>query len=174
MATYQDAGAGKGQQHGLMREGLATGAIGAGAVALWFLLVDSLSGRPLFTPALLGAALSGSGDAAAAAASGSRVALAALYTPVHLLAFAAVGILSVALVHRAARSPALLGLLFMLFLALQVSVTGLVTILERSALGALAWYQIAAGNLVAIVAMGAFLWTRHRGVGRAWTHQYDG
>ena len=166
-ATIPDDG-----RHGLLSEGFTVGLVGALAVALWFLVVDGLAGRPLYTPALLGAMVSGTSDAAVAAEGADRLRLAALYTPLHLAAFALVGVIAVALVHRAARTPAMLALLFMLFVALEVGFTGLVAILEQGALGALAWYQIAAGNLVAIAAMGTILWRRHRGVAHAWRAQF--
>jgi hypothetical protein len=41
----------------IAREGLVSGLLGAGVVALWFLLYDAAAGVPLRTPALLGAAL---------------------------------------------------------------------------------------------------------------------
>src|SRR5205823_1851736 len=40
----------------ILREGFIAGLIGAGAVALWFLIVDIIAGRPFFTPAMLGSA----------------------------------------------------------------------------------------------------------------------
>jgi len=158
--------------HGLLSEGFTVGLTGALAVALWFLVVDALGGHPLYTPALLGALVSGAHDPTLAAEGASRLRLAALYTPIHLAAFTLVGVVAVALVHRAARTPAMLALLLMLFVAIEVGFTGLVAILEQGALGNLAWYQIAAGNLVAIAAMGAVLWRRHRGVGHAWRTRF--
>jgi hypothetical protein len=41
----------------LYQEGIAAGVIGALAIALWFLILDSFSGRPLYTPTVLGTAL---------------------------------------------------------------------------------------------------------------------
>ncbi len=38
----------------MVREGLVAGLLGAGAVAVWFLLIDAITGRPLYTPAVLG------------------------------------------------------------------------------------------------------------------------
>ncbi len=38
-------------------EGIAAGLIGAAAISRWFFLLDSLQGRPLYTPILLGTAL---------------------------------------------------------------------------------------------------------------------
>src|SRR6266699_2506500 len=41
----------------ILREGFIAGLIGAAAVALWFLIVDVIAGRPFFTPAMLGSAV---------------------------------------------------------------------------------------------------------------------
>src|SRR5204863_4981813 len=41
----------------LYQEGLIAGLVGAATVALWFLLVDTVQGRPLYTPTVLGSAL---------------------------------------------------------------------------------------------------------------------
>ena len=41
----------------ILREGFVGGCIGAAAVATWFLLVDTIGGRPFFTPAMLGSAV---------------------------------------------------------------------------------------------------------------------
>ena len=150
--------------HGLLREGIVTGLLGAAAVAIWFLVVDLVQGRPLHTPALLGALVGGSADPALAADEGARVGLAALYTVFHVLAFSAVGVLAVFLVHRAQRTPALVGLLLMLFAAIEVAVIGVVTMLDVRALGSLAWYQVAVGNLLAALAMGTYLVRRHTGL----------
>jgi hypothetical protein len=159
--------------HSTVREGLVTGLLGAATVALWFLLVDTIAGRPLYTPALLGAIISGTPDPRATAEGAARVSLAALYTPVHALAFAALGMLVVLLIHRAQRTPSLLALLLMLFVAFEVGFTGVVALLEQGALGGLAWYQVAAGNLVAALAMGWYVLRRHPGMGDVWRHRLD-
>ena len=39
------------------QEGMIAGALGALTIALWFLLVDTVAGRPLWTPTVLGTAL---------------------------------------------------------------------------------------------------------------------
>ena len=41
----------------LIALGVAAGSFGAGAVALWFLLVDTLTRVPMFSPSLAGAVL---------------------------------------------------------------------------------------------------------------------
>jgi hypothetical protein len=165
---YHEGGtraAGAAHSHGLIREGLATGMLGAVAVALWFLAVDVFGGRPLYTPALLGAVLTGAPDAAAAAEGASRFGLAAFYSLIHVVAFGVVGVLAVFLVHRAERTPSLLALLLMLFAAVEVAFTGFVALLEVNAIGEIAWYQVAIGNVVAAVVMGWYLLRSHPGVG---------
>lgn len=158
--------------HGLVREGIVTGLIGAAAVAIWFLIVDTVGGRPLYTPALLGAVLAGTPDAAFAAESGSRLSYAALYTVVHLLAFAALGVLATFLVHRAERTPALVALLLMLFAAVEVSFIAFVALLEVQAIGEIAWYQVAIGNVVAALVMGWYLIRNHPSVGAHFSGAY--
>ena len=39
------------------REGIVAGILGAATIALWFLILDIFSGRPFYTPSLLGSAL---------------------------------------------------------------------------------------------------------------------
>src|SRR5207244_2367183 len=41
----------------ILREGFIAGLIGAGAVALWVLIVDVIAGRPFFPPGSLGSAV---------------------------------------------------------------------------------------------------------------------
>src|SRR5262249_22126839 len=41
----------------ILEDGLFSGALGAVLVALWYLILDSLAGRPLYTPFLLGSVL---------------------------------------------------------------------------------------------------------------------
>jgi len=43
-------------------EGIVAGIIGAATIAIWVLILDTISGRPLYTPTLLGAALFGRGE----------------------------------------------------------------------------------------------------------------
>jgi len=162
------------RRHGLIREGITTGLLGAAAVALWFLVVDLVRGQPLHTPALLGAVVSGVADPMAAADAPGRAGLVALYTVLHVLAFSVVGVIAVFVVHRAERAPALIGLLLMLFAAIEVAFTGFVAILEVRALGDIAWYQVAVGNLIAAVTMGGYLWRSHPQVRVGFAHQFDG
>jgi hypothetical protein len=174
MATsvHRDTGAAS-LAHSTFREGVVVGMLGALAVAVWFLIVDTVAGRPLHTPAVLGAIVSHAADPIAAADGPDRLKLAALYTPIHCILFALFGVVVVFLIHHAQRRPSLLTLGVMLFAAFEVGFTGMVALLEQTALGDLAWYQVAIGNLIAVVAMGWYLMRRHPGVAEIWSHRFD-
>ena len=162
-----------GPAHSTIREGVITGGLGALAVALWFLLVDGIAGRALHTPALLGAMVLRTPDPIAAAEGPNRLMFAALYTPIHFILFALFGVLVVFLMHRAKKQPSLLMLALMLFVVFEGGFTGLVAILEQTALGDLAWYQVAIGNLIAVIVMGWYVWRRHPDVSAIWSRRLD-
>lgn len=144
----------------VVREGIAAGAIGAGVVALWFLLRDAARGTPFYTPALLGAALfDGLRDASAAQITW-RLVLG--YSLIHCVAFALFGVAAAALLAAADRQPALWAGLFLLFCCFEVFALALIAIAAEWLFEALAWWSIAAGNVLATGAMLGCLLSRHR------------
>jgi hypothetical protein len=145
----------------LLREGIWVGFVGATAVALWFLLVDTLAGQPLQTPAALGGAL----FRLPAAAVGATL---LAYTAFHYVAFFGVGVLAAYSTRLAERHPHVLAFFLLLFAVFQAAFYGMVAVLDMTMiLGELTWVQIAAGNVVASMAMGGLLWRRHPAVRRA-------
>jgi hypothetical protein len=141
-----------------VREGVWVGFVGATAVAIWFLLIDTLAGQPLQTPAALGGALF------RLPAESVGTALVA-YTGFHYVAFGAVGVLAAYSTGLAERHPHVMAFFLVLFAAFQAAFYGMVAILDMTmVLGELTWLQIAAGNLVATTAMGGLLWRRHPAV----------
>lgn len=146
-------------EHRIVREGLVAGVVGAAAVAVWFLVVDSALGRPLFTPGALGSALFlGATDLEAV-----RITVWTVlgYTLVHLLAFATLGLVAAAIVWEAERTPALILGALLLFVAFEAFFLGLLAVVAEFLLGPMAWWTIAVGNLLAVVAMGYYLWRQH-------------
>jgi hypothetical protein len=143
----------------LFREGFVAGLIGAGGVALWFLIVDTVSGQPLFTPAMLGSALFwGLRDPTTV-----RIAFPAVigYTLVHVVAFAVVGVVAATLAALVDRSPPTLFLVFVLFAAFEVGFYVMVALVAQPLLGGLAWTNVAIGNCIAAIAMGSYLYRAH-------------
>src|SRR5438128_10892017 len=97
----------------ILREGFIAGLIGAAAVALWFLIVDVIAGRPFFTPAMLGSAVFwGVHDAAQVVIAFSRV---LPYTMIHICALIIVGTVAAALAAAADVAARTLDLLVVSF-----------------------------------------------------------
>jgi hypothetical protein len=142
-----------------VREGVITGAIGATAVAIWFLVVDIIGGQPFYTPATLGEAVSAVFGPTEGESAFRHV---LLYTVFHYLAFALVGIVAAWVMRASHREPTVLIALFILFVAFEVGFYALTYMLSLSPnFGNLAWYQVGAANLVAAGLMGLYLLKRH-------------
>jgi hypothetical protein len=143
--------------HSVIREGATAGFLGATAVAVWFFVVDLIGGRPLFTPNVLGEGL-----ISIFGRTPEPTALNVIwYTIFHYAAFTLVGIIAVVLVHAGERLPSVLAGSMTLFVAIEIGFYGFVAMLQQTVLGNFAWYQILAGNLLAAVAMGTYLWRAH-------------
>lgn len=147
-------------RHSVLREGFIAGFIGATAVAIWFLVVDMIAGRPFATPAFLGRALT---SVLGPIPEGEGPVLhIVLYTLFHYAAFTAVGIVAVIAVHWAETEPTVLAGFLILFVAMELAFYGLVALLsDPQVYGALAWYQVGAANLISAFLMGVYLWRTH-------------
>lgn len=140
------------------QQGVVVGLLGAGVVAAWFLVLDLVLGRPFFTPATLGSAVFlGVRDLEAVEVS---VAMVLGYSVLHLAAFLFLGWLVVVVTRRARRTPPLLLGAILVFVVFQALFMGVMAILAEFVLGALTWWAIAIGNLLAAGAMGYFIWER--------------
>ena len=158
----------------VIREGLIAGLIGATSIAIWFLIVDTIAQRPLFTPALLGTGLQHVFDRASNA-DASFAESVILYTFFHYAVFLIAGIVVSVVVGVAESTPSILGGFFILFIAFEIGIHGIVALLQESTiLGALGWYQIMIGNLLAAVCMGGYLWRRHPELRGELRHALDG
>ncbi|MEX0912023.1 MAG: hypothetical protein WD737_12925 [Gemmatimonadota bacterium] len=144
----------------IVREGLIAGFIGATSVALWFFVIDLIALYPFATPDTLGRALFGLLGQPAAGVANLLVVLG--YTAFHYLAFALVGIAVAALVRRAEAEPTLLAGAFILFIVFEVAFHALLSMFGSIAVfGAMTWYNVAIGNLVAAATMGTYVWRAH-------------
>ena len=150
----------------VMRQGIVAGLIGAGAVAIWFLLVDIVEGRAFSTPALLGSvAFWGVRDAAAVVISFQTV---AAYTVIHCLAFLMVGVIVSRLLSDAEKEPSVLVVLLQLFIGFEFGFHAISALFLTSLSAQLAWFNVAIANLIAAGAMGYYFWRQrfilHRGL----------
>jgi hypothetical protein len=153
------------QEHSAIREGFGVGLIGAGVVALWYIVCDLLAGRqPLFTFNALGHIfIGGELPDGGAVDPGAVLGFLALLLVVSVLAGWALTLLS----HLASRNPSLrmgvwLGLVitFCLFL-------GHTHMLNLWAGGRLPLWEILIGTTLSVVIMGWILWRRHPGLRRS-------
>jgi hypothetical protein len=143
----------------VVKEGIVTGLIGAGVVAIWFFLFDLLRGRPFFTPGALGSALFlGSSTVQSVNVNAATV---IGYTVMHVLAFVVTGFLAAAIVTAADETPPLILGAVMFFAAFEAFFMGLLAMVAEFLLGALAWWTIAVGNVLAALVMGWYLWVHH-------------
>jgi hypothetical protein len=147
----------------ILREGFIAGCIGAGTVALWFLVVDAVNGRPFFTPAMLGSAVFwGAQDPSQVVIEYSRI---IGYTMIHVSAFVVVGCIAAALAAEVEIAPPTLFLVVVAFCFFEFGFYILVALLARPLLGALAWWNVAIGNAIAALGMGYYLWREHPRIG---------
>ncbi|HEX9819101.1 MAG TPA: hypothetical protein VGD07_05750 [Methylomirabilota bacterium] len=146
----------------LYREGMIAGVLGAAAVAAWFLLLDALAGRPLWTPTVLGTALfrRGAGlDAAATLPVSPEMVW--MFTWVHGLVFAALGGIAARLLGYVERHPGAGFGVLLLFVVFQFAFIAAATVFAAPVLRVLSAWSILVANLVAAAAMTAYLRRRH-------------
>ena len=143
----------------IIREGVVAGTLGGAVVALWYLVCDSIAGRPFHTPALLGAiffnGLHGHDVGAA------TLAPVASFTVLHLAAFIAFGLASAFVIAAAEREPLLVLGALMVYACYEVCFLAFVTALDASALGALGLWKIAAANAITLVTVFGYFQYRH-------------
>lgn len=158
--------------HPLLYDGVIAGFIGAMVIAVWFLLLDSLSGRPFYTPATLGRALIGVFGPIPPTDGPATFVI--VYTAFHFAAFMVVGLAASLVVFLARREPSVLLAFIILFVATEVGIYALVGALDAgSTLGRGAWARILGGNLLAAAAMGIYFWRTHRELADEFRHSLD-
>jgi hypothetical protein len=139
--------------------GVVNGLIGAAVVAIWFLIVDLISGAPFRTPAALASAL-----LMGAAGPGHIVVtfgLVAAYTVVHVAAFVMAGVVFVALAEQAERAPAMSLLVLLTAILLDGLVLATLGVSAQWVLGTIGWWSVIVANFLAVLAMGWHVWRTH-------------
>jgi hypothetical protein len=124
-------------------ERVRAGLLGAASVWLWVFLSDWLSGASLRTATFLGRAVL-SHIAPGAPVWQSVIA----FTVVHGALWTGIAALILLFVHMAARIPAVLMFVAVVFILLQLAMVALATALSLGPLGTLAWRSVFVGNAV--------------------------
>src|ERR1700730_5191551 len=146
----------------IMIDGAVAGLLGAGVVALWFLIFDAARGRTFETPVLLAAAiLHGSHPEGV-----SAIQLMLEYSVLHFGAFIIAGIIGANLLEAAENEPTLLVSLLVFLGAFDVFFIGVVMFLGPAVMQEVTWWGIVVANLSATVVMLYYFLSRHPALAR--------
>ena len=145
----------------LYQEGLVAGLVGAATIAVWFLILDSLSGRPLYTPTVLGSALFRRGAATPLSEVLPDLEMVLMFTWVHGLVFVVIGGIVARLLALAERNSSLGFGILMLFVFFECGFVVAAMFFAEPILHALAWPAVLVANMLATAAMGGYFWVRH-------------
>jgi hypothetical protein len=145
------------------REGITAGLVGGIVVAIWFMGYDLASGTSFRTPAMLGAIVFGSsgvGDVTQ-----STLPLVLGYSILHFSAFVAFGLALAVMLAASEWEPFMVLGALLLLAVFEVFFVGFVSLIDASALQALGWWKIVAGNILALIAIATYFIRGHRGLG---------
>lgn len=142
----------------VIHQGVIAGLIGASIVAVWFLIVDSVAGRPLFTPAALGSVVLYGAEAQQVVISTWTV---LGYSLMHAAGFVLFGIIVSALVAQAEKFPPFVFGLIVLFVVFETFSILLIAMLGNWLMAELAWWSLLVGNLLAATGIGLYMWRVH-------------
>ena len=145
----------------LVQEGMLAGLIGAATVALWFLIVDALAGRPLYTPTVLGSALFRRSAGPPLAEILPDLEMVWMFTWVHALVFLAIGGAVARLLGYIEGHPNIGFGILMLFVFFEFGFVVAAMFFAEPILRALAWPAVLVASLLAAAAMGGYFWLRH-------------
>ncbi len=146
----------------LYQEGFIAGVIGAGTVALWFLVIDAINGRPLYTPTVLGTALFRRGAALTSLETlPVSLDMVLMFTWVHGMAFAVMGGLVSRLLAMAERNPSIGFGILLLFVIFEFGFTVTAMLFAAPILKVLTWPAVFVANLLAAAAMAGYFRLRH-------------
>jgi hypothetical protein len=141
---------------------VTAGLLGAGTIAVWFLILDTIYGHPLYTPAVLGSAIfRPRAPISPPEALSVSLPLVLLFTVIHVVVFVAIGEIA-ALLVRLAEKNANYTFGIVLFLVIFLSGFLFVTmVFAADVLAALSWQAVFIGNLLAVGAMALYFKRRH-------------
>jgi len=140
------------------QEGILTGMLGAGIVAVFYLVIDLARGRPLMTPSVLGQAFLLRQEPLEQTIVPAAV---LAYTGFHIIAFVLFGLLLTAVVRMAERSSVARYALVQLFIVFELFFYGLLLIGSATTRGMFPLWGVLTANTLAAIAMGAWQWRHH-------------
>ena len=154
----ESSGARRTGDESIFRDGMVTGLLGAGVVALFYLAIDAARGHPLMTPSVLGQAFILHRPVTPLAPDAMAV---LAYTIVHLVAFVAFGFLLAVLVRASEASSLARYAVVQLLVAFVLFFYGVVSIGSELVRGMLPSASVLAANALAGAVMTSWLWRHH-------------
>lgn len=144
---------------GIIEDGVLAGTLGALAVAVFFLLLDTVRGQPMITPTMLGSALF-LGESVEGVTS-VAVPMVFAYTGIHVLLFLIAGVVVAWMVAQFERNPQFGMVLALIFVLFEAVLFGLEVTIVPSLVGALGAWAVAVANILSAVVMFGYLLRRH-------------
>jgi hypothetical protein len=141
----------------IILDGAIAGLLGAGVVALWFLIFDAARGHIFETPVLLAAAILHGGHPDGIGA----IQLMLEYSVLHFAAFIITGIIGANLLEAAENEPTLMVSLLVFAGAFEAFFIGVVMFLGPAAMHEVTWWGIVVANLSATAVMAYYFLSRH-------------
>lgn len=153
------------RRHSILSEATDAGFLGGAAVALWFLIHDSLRGRPLLTPSVLGQLflLGNPHPSTSSIDFGAMI----MYTVVHFLLFLGFGFALAALVRVSVDQPIARFGLVVLFAVFELIFYVALNVVSSEVNSLFPLWTVAGANLLATIVMGAYFWIRYPELKRA-------
>ncbi len=146
----------------IILDGAIAGLLGAGVVALWFLIFDAARGQIFETPVMLAAAILHRSHPEGL----SAIQLMLEYSVLHFTAFIIAGIVGANLLEAAENEPTLMISLLVFLGAFDVFFVGVVMFLGAGVMHAVTWWGIVVANLLATVTMLYYFLSRHPALAR--------
>ncbi len=149
----------------VIREGILSGVIGAVSIAVWFLIADSVQGRPFYTPSVLGtvlvALLQGGSGLSSVQSIPVSFAMILMFSVIHGVTFTGIGILCTWLIHLAEDETSYAFNVVLLLVFFACAFTFLNMVLAGVVLNALSITDIMIAHMLAAATMGYWYWSRH-------------
>jgi len=145
----------------ILYDAFGAGSIGGTIVALFFLALDSIQGRPFHTPSLMGTVLFTSANASAV--TDVRMDMVAYYTLVHFVVFGILGGAVAVLLRQVelhAKHPVLM--LAAIFLLAEVLFAAAAALMMPGVVAEVGALRIGGANLLAAAGMASFLLSTHQ------------
>jgi hypothetical protein len=147
---------------GVYAEGILAGLMGAATIAVWFFALDSIKGRPFYTPSVLGTALfRGGAGLEHPQALAPNFEMVVSFTWVHVLAFLLIGVAASRLLELVEQNPSFGFGVVLLFVFFEFGFLLASMVFAEPVLRALTWPGVLVGNLLAAAAMAVVFWHRH-------------